>query len=122
MPPDAPASTPDFRWLDASVFNGAGNPKQTRGITREDGISFIGLPWLSTWGSGRFSAVDRDSEYIVQTIQTRLGAEPSALRFAVSVARLVLRERPIHASGAVRRLAGTATHWGISASESRPCS
>ncbi len=36
--------TPDFRWLDASVFNGAGSPKHKRGITSEPGVSFIGLP------------------------------------------------------------------------------
>ncbi|SDN99990.1 putative flavoprotein involved in K+ transport [Methylobacterium phyllostachyos] len=71
--------TPDFRWLDASVFNGAGQPKHKRGVTGEDGISFIGLPWLNTWGSGRFGAVGRDAEYIVQVIQKRLGAEGFAL-------------------------------------------
>jgi putative flavoprotein involved in K+ transport len=75
--------TPDFRWLDASVFNGAGQPKHKRGVTAEDGVSFIGLPWLNTWGSGRFGAVGRDAEYIVQVIQKRLGVGEFALRFAV---------------------------------------
>jgi putative flavoprotein involved in K+ transport len=75
--------TPDFRWLDASVFNGAGSPKHKRGVTNEDGVYFIGLPWLNTWGSGRFGAVGRDAEYVVQIIQKRLGAERFALRFAV---------------------------------------
>ncbi|MCJ2054960.1 MSMEG_0569 family flavin-dependent oxidoreductase [Methylobacterium sp. J-048] len=75
--------TPDFRWLDASVFNGAGNPKHKRGVTQEDGVYFIGLPWLNTWGSGRFGAVGRDAEFVAQTIQTRLGAERFALKFAV---------------------------------------
>ena len=75
--------TPDFRWLDASVFNGAGSPKHKRGVTNEDGVYFIGLPWLNTWGSGRFGAVGRDAEHIVQVIQKRLGAERPALRFAV---------------------------------------
>ncbi|MCJ2122418.1 MSMEG_0569 family flavin-dependent oxidoreductase [Methylobacterium sp. J-077] len=75
--------TPDFRWLDASVFNGAGSPKHKRGVTNEDGVYFIGLPWLNTWGSGRFGAVGRDAEYVVQVIQKRLGAERFALKFAV---------------------------------------
>ncbi|MGH1591360.1 MSMEG_0569 family flavin-dependent oxidoreductase [Methylobacterium phyllosphaerae] len=75
--------TPDFRWLDASVFNGVGSPKHKRGVTNEDGVYFIGLPWLNTWGSGRFGAVGRDAEYIVQVIQKRLGAERFALKFAV---------------------------------------
>ncbi|ACK86157.1 MSMEG_0569 family flavin-dependent oxidoreductase [Methylorubrum extorquens] len=75
--------TPDFRWLDASVFNGAGSPKHRRGVTSEEGVYFIGLPWLNTWGSGRFGAVGRDAEHVVQVIQKRLGAERFALRFAV---------------------------------------
>ncbi|GJD94857.1 MSMEG_0569 family flavin-dependent oxidoreductase [Methylobacterium iners] len=75
--------TPDFRWLDASVFNGAGHPKHRRGVTSEDGVYFIGLPWLHTWGSGRLGAVGRDAEHIVQVIQTRLGVEQFALKVAV---------------------------------------
>ncbi|KIU37202.1 putative flavoprotein involved in K+ transport [Methylobacterium sp. PvP062] len=74
---------PDFRWLDASVFNGAGRPKHRRGVTQEAGISFVGLPWLNTWGSGRFGAVGRDAEYIVQVIQARLGAGAVGLKRAV---------------------------------------
>ncbi len=74
---------PDFRWLDASVFNGAGRPKHRRGVTQEAGISFVGLPWLNTWGSGRFGAVGRDAEYIVQVIQARLGVGAVGLKRAV---------------------------------------
>ncbi|MBY0295043.1 MAG: MSMEG_0569 family flavin-dependent oxidoreductase [Methylobacterium sp.] len=73
---------PDFGWLDASVFNGAGRPKHKRGVTREEGVYFVGLPWLHTWGSGRFGAVGRDAEYIVEVIQRRLGADRLALRVA----------------------------------------
>ena len=75
--------TPDFRWLDASVFNGSGRPKHKRGVTSEEGIYFIGLPWLNTWGSGRFGAVGRDAEHVVQAIRQRLGAESVALKVAV---------------------------------------
>ncbi|MGN7124327.1 MSMEG_0569 family flavin-dependent oxidoreductase [Methylorubrum thiocyanatum] len=75
--------TPDFRWLDASVFNGAGSPKHRRGVTSEEGVYFIGLPWLNTWGSGRFGAVGRDAEYVVQVIQKRLSAERFMLKRAV---------------------------------------
>jgi putative flavoprotein involved in K+ transport len=70
---------PDFRWLDAPVFNGAGHPKHTRGVTAQAGIYFLGLPWLHTWGSGRFSGVARDAEYIVAQIARRqAGAEQDA--------------------------------------------
>lgn len=60
---------PDFRWLDAPVFNGRGAPVHTRGVTQLDGLYFIGLPWLYTWGSGRFSGVARDSLYLANTIE-----------------------------------------------------
>jgi putative flavoprotein involved in K+ transport len=31
-------------------------------------LYFLGLPWLYTWGSGRFSGVARDAEFLVQHI------------------------------------------------------
>jgi len=64
--------TPDFRWLDAPVFNGAGNPKHHRGITAQPGLYFLGLPWLHTWGSGRFSGIARDAEHVAAHIAARV--------------------------------------------------
>jgi putative flavoprotein involved in K+ transport len=63
---------PDFRWLDVPVFNGAGRPAHKRGVSEIEGVSFIGLPWLHTWGSGRFGAVGRDAEHVVASIAERL--------------------------------------------------
>ncbi|MCK0206689.1 MSMEG_0569 family flavin-dependent oxidoreductase [Starkeya koreensis] len=63
---------PDFRWLDAPVFNGAGHPQHRRGVTASTGVYFIGLPWLHTWGSGRFGSVGRDAAHIVDHIAARL--------------------------------------------------
>jgi putative flavoprotein involved in K+ transport len=60
--------TPDFSWIEAPVFNGRGYPAHTRGITPAEGLYFVGLPWLHTWGSGRFSGIARDAEYVVQAI------------------------------------------------------
>jgi putative flavoprotein involved in K+ transport len=71
---------PDFRWLDAPAFNGAGQPKHARGVTGCDGVYFLGLPWLHTWGSGRFSAVGRDALHLVDHIEQRLRAESPAAR------------------------------------------
>lgn len=65
---------PDFRWLDAPVFNGAGHPKHHRGVTAVEGIYFLGLPWLHTWGSGRFSGVARDALYLADRIEESLKA------------------------------------------------
>ncbi|MBL0730612.1 MSMEG_0569 family flavin-dependent oxidoreductase [Piscinibacter sp. HJYY11] len=76
---------PDFRWLDAPVFNGRGHPVHERGITRVPGLYFIGLPWLHTWGSGRFSGVARDAAFVVQRVtelrstKTKATGAPSTL-------------------------------------------
>lgn len=59
---------PDFSWIDAPVFNGHGYPAHHRGITPQPGLYFVGLPWLHTWGSGRFSGISRDAQYIVDDI------------------------------------------------------
>ena len=60
--------TPNYQWLDVPVFNGRGYPAHQRGVTTFPGLYFIGLPWLYTWGSGRFSGVDQDARFIVDTI------------------------------------------------------
>ena len=61
--------TPDFSWLDLPIFNGMGAPVHHRGVTKETGLYFIGLPWLHTWGSGRFSGVADDADYLASQIQ-----------------------------------------------------
>jgi putative flavoprotein involved in K+ transport len=53
------------------VFNGRGAPVHLRGVTNEPGLYFLGLPWLHTWGSGRFSGVARDAEFLAQAIAQR---------------------------------------------------
>jgi len=59
---------PSFGWLDEPVFSGRGDPVHTRGVSQVRGLYFLGLPWLHTWGSGRFSGVARDARYIADRI------------------------------------------------------
>ena len=59
---------PDFKWVDAPVFNGKGHPVHVRGVTQQEGLYFLGLPWLHTWGSGRFSGIARDASFIAGQI------------------------------------------------------
>ena len=59
----------DYRWLKVGVFDGAGQPTHHRGVTSADGLYFLGLPWLHTWGSGRFAAIASDSEYLADVIE-----------------------------------------------------
>ena len=68
----------DFRWVDIPVFNGKGYPSHDRGVTNVTGLYFLGLPWLYTWGSGRFSGVARDATYLADHITARKRVVPSA--------------------------------------------
>jgi putative flavoprotein involved in K+ transport len=72
---------PDYRWIEASAFDGGGRPMQNRGITGVAGLSFVGLPWMHTWGSGRFLGIDRDARHIAATIISSY--HDSVLRLAV---------------------------------------
>jgi putative flavoprotein involved in K+ transport len=74
---------PDFSWLEAPVFNGRGHPVHVRGVTAQAGLYFLGLPWLHTWGSGRFSGVARDASFLAEQIDQRQGSNPTR-RMALS--------------------------------------
>jgi putative flavoprotein involved in K+ transport len=63
---------PDFGWLDVPVFNGRGQPSHVRGVTAQAGLYVLGLPWLHTWGSGRFSGVARDARHLLEQIASRV--------------------------------------------------
>ncbi|MCZ8015827.1 MAG: MSMEG_0569 family flavin-dependent oxidoreductase [Limnobacter sp.] len=63
-----------FDWIDLPIFNGKGYPNHYRGVSREPGVYFLGLPWLHTWGSGRFSGVARDSAFLLEKIEQQLCA------------------------------------------------
>jgi putative flavoprotein involved in K+ transport len=61
----------NFRWIELPAFDGKGYPTHERGITSVEGLYFLGLPWLYTWGSGRFSGIARDAEYLAEDIAQR---------------------------------------------------
>ena len=61
----------NFNWVDVPVFDGKGYPRHERGVTSAKGLYFLGLPWLYTWGSGRFSGIARDAEYLSNYIAKR---------------------------------------------------
>jgi putative flavoprotein involved in K+ transport len=58
----------DYRWIRVPVFDGTGYPTHDRGVTNCPGLYFLGLPWQHTWGSGRFSGVAQDAEYLARHI------------------------------------------------------
>ena len=60
--------TYDFSWIDLPIFDDRGYPRYERGITELPGFYFVGLHWLHTAGSGLFSQVGRDAEYVVDQL------------------------------------------------------
>lgn len=59
----------DYRWVELPLFDGRGQPVQKRGGSTVPGIYFLGLPWMNTWGSGRFADVGLDAEYLMRHVQ-----------------------------------------------------
>src|SRR5487761_41747 len=60
----------DYRWVEVPVFDGRGYPAHTRGVTSVPGLYVLGLPWLYTWGSGRFSGIARDAGHLAEHIRS----------------------------------------------------
>jgi putative flavoprotein involved in K+ transport len=58
----------DFTWVNAPIFDGRGRACHHRGVTDVAGLYILGLPWLYTWGSGRFSGIARDAEHLAEQI------------------------------------------------------
>ncbi len=66
----------DFSWVEIPVFDEKGYPEHERGVTGVQGLYFLGLPWLYTWGSGRFSGIARDAIYLADCIATTQKMQP----------------------------------------------
>jgi putative flavoprotein involved in K+ transport len=73
----------DWSWVDAPAFDGRGYPTNLRGVTAVPGLYVLGLPWLHTWGSGRFAGIARDAAYLADRIAERRGS-PSELAEATA--------------------------------------
>jgi len=58
----------DFSWLKVDTFDDSGNPRHNRGVSVENGIYFIGLPWLSMRGSSFIWGVWQDAKYLAEHI------------------------------------------------------
>lgn len=61
----------DYSWLQVDAFDEQGKPRHQRGITREPGVYFVGLPWLSRRGSTFIWGVWHDAKYIADHIGTQ---------------------------------------------------
>jgi len=68
----------DWSWVQVPAFDGAGYPTHHRGVTTVPGLYVLGLPWLHTWGSGRFASIDRDARHIAERVVESRAVEARA--------------------------------------------
>ncbi|MEM8913873.1 MAG: MSMEG_0569 family flavin-dependent oxidoreductase [Planctomycetota bacterium] len=61
----------DYEWMDIDVFDDESEPIYDRGVTPVPGLYFLGLPWMHTWGSGRFGGVAADAGHVVRHLADR---------------------------------------------------
>lgn len=58
----------DYSWLKVNAFDDNNQPKHHRGVSSEQGVYFLGLPWLSRRGSSFIWGVWHDAKYIADQI------------------------------------------------------
>lgn len=61
----------DYGWLEVDTFDTNGRPLHQRGVSKEPGIYFVGLPWLSRRGSTFIWGVWHDAKHIADHIATQ---------------------------------------------------
>ncbi len=67
--------TQDFGWLNVDAFDDSGKPAHERGISKQPGIYFLGLPWLSMRGSSFIWGVWQDAKYLGEHIAARSSSQ-----------------------------------------------
>jgi putative flavoprotein involved in K+ transport len=63
----------DYSWIKTDVLNENGNPVHSRGISREPGVYFLGLPFQSRRSSSFLFGVWHDAKYIADHIACKMG-------------------------------------------------
>ena len=58
----------DYSWLKVDTFDDTGKPLHQRGVSREAGVYFLGLPWQSRRGSSFIWGVWHDARFIADQI------------------------------------------------------
>ncbi len=61
----------DFDWLEVDSFDAKGAPLHHQGVSKVEGVYFLGLPWLSMRGSSFIWGVYVDAERIAGEIVKR---------------------------------------------------
>jgi putative flavoprotein involved in K+ transport len=63
----------DYSWLEVDAIGPNGRPKHQRGISTEQGVYFLGLPWQSRRGSAFIWGVWHDAKYLADQIAIQRG-------------------------------------------------
>jgi len=61
----------DFGWLQVDAFDVNGKPQHQRGVSKEPGVCFLGLPWQSRRGSTFIWGVWHDAKHLADHIATQ---------------------------------------------------
>lgn len=61
----------DYSWLQVDAFDAKGKPRHQRGVSSEQGLYFVGLPWLSRRGSAFIWGVWHDAKHVADQIATQ---------------------------------------------------
>jgi putative flavoprotein involved in K+ transport len=80
----------DYGWLKVDAFADNGKPQHQRGVSKEPGIYFLGLPWLSRRGSSFIWGVWHDARHIADHIaiqRTYLDYHDASQRRSTSLAK-----------------------------------
>ncbi len=68
----------DYGLVKAPVFDGDGFPIQTRGVTRQVGLYFVGMPWMPSLKTGVLPGVGEAAEHIASHILAAAGSSRRA--------------------------------------------
>ncbi len=60
--------TADYSWIKSDSFDPQGRPIHQRGVSREPGLYFLGLPWQSRRGSSFIWGVWHDAKHVAEQI------------------------------------------------------
>lgn len=58
----------DYSWIELDAFDAQGRPLHQRGVAKEPGLYFLGLPWQSRRGSSFIWGVWHDAKYLSDQI------------------------------------------------------
>lgn len=60
----------DFRYINLPVLDRNGSPQHHHGLSKVDGLYFLGLPWLRSRKSGVIFGINEDAEFITGKVNT----------------------------------------------------